>query len=71
MAFDTRSPAFRDTVLTYRRVYRVERSDHPAAIEALRCHQPDNPRLSRTVAEMVSHCTQMDPQWFWSGVGSN
>jgi hypothetical protein len=70
MAFDTRSPAFRDTVLTYRRVYRVERRDlpaHMAAIEALRVHQPDNPRLSHTVATMISYCTQMDPKWFWQG----
>ncbi len=68
MTPDTASPAFRDTVPTYRRVYRTERRDHPAhmaAIEALRKHQPDNPRLSDTVATMISYCTQMDPAWFW------
>ena len=72
MTPDTQTPAFRDTVLTYRRVYATERRDHPAhmaAIEALRVHQPDNPHLSRTVAQYVSYCTQMDPKWFWHGAG--
>ena len=42
------SPTFRGAGLTYRRMYRTKHRDHPAhdvAIEALRKHQQDKPRL--------------------------